>query len=204
MMENGVFNIPTITNGLKDYYISKKDYEDVFGVKDVISPIGEGTERFYIMALKDIDNKQNGRSYDWYNAAGDQSDRMQDYADTTSKDFETGKDNTNKMIKKWDEEAYGEKNLCESHKDIWEKIKEQVNNGWYLPSSGEWSAFIETFGISNDSSDEKYYKTLGLSNAYWTSSQYDAHFVLRVDWKYRYLLLTDPNVVSYVRLGATF
>ena len=74
--EGEMFNIPTITNGLKDYYISKKDYEDVFGVKDVISPIGEGTERFYIMALKDVDGQQNGTEYDWYNAANRKNARL--------------------------------------------------------------------------------------------------------------------------------
>ena len=38
-----------------------------------------------------------------------QIEKMQDYVDTTSKDFGTGKENTNKMIKKWDEGAYGKK-----------------------------------------------------------------------------------------------
>ena len=54
------YTIPTVTEGLKDYYISKTNYKanDGFGTKDVITPTGTGKDRFYIMALTDIDGKK--------------------------------------------------------------------------------------------------------------------------------------------------
>ena len=149
------YTIPTVTEGLKDYYISKTNYKanDGFGTKDVISPTGTGKDRFYIMALTDIDGKRT--YYDWYNAAFDQ---MNDYATTTSEDFGKGKSNTTTMISKWNAKAYGDQDQCSSgHKDMWGQIQEKVNNGWFVPSRAEWSAFGGELGISKDYSNEKYY-----------------------------------------------
>ena len=156
---NGTYyTIPTVTEGLKDYYISKTNYKanEGFGTKDVISPTGTGKDRFYIMALTDIDGKRNGTYYDWYNAAYNTG--MSDYATTTSEDFGTGKSNTTTMISKWNAKKYGEQDQCSSgHKDMWGQIQEKVNNGWFVPSRAEWSAFGGELGISKDYSNEKYY-----------------------------------------------
>ena len=38
---------------MKDYYISQKNYEGTFGTRDVLSSIGSGNGRFYVMALND-------------------------------------------------------------------------------------------------------------------------------------------------------
>ena len=75
--------------------------------KAVISPIsktGEGTERFHVMALTDIDGKRNGTSYYWYYSAS----KNENTEIVTSEGFETGKDNTRTMIEKWNNKAYGE------------------------------------------------------------------------------------------------
>lgn len=58
-MENGgyandSYQISKVTSGLKDYYISKSNYRGSFGTKDVISPKGSGTDRFYIMTVDDV------------------------------------------------------------------------------------------------------------------------------------------------------
>ena len=160
---NSKYTIPTVTEGLKDYYISQTNYKanDGFGTKDVISPTGTGTERFYIMALKDI--TENGPRYDWYNAA---MNRMSDYANTTSGDFGKGKSNTTTMITKWNAKAYGNQDKCSSHKDMWGQIKKEVNNGWFVPSRAEWSAFGGELGITSNN-----YGDFGLYNYYWSSSQ---------------------------------
>ena len=167
------YTIPTVTEGLKDYYISQTNYKanEGFGTKDVISPTGTGKDRFYIMALTDIDGKRNGTYYDWYNAA---YGKMSDYAATTSGDFGKGKSNTTTMISKWIAKAYGDQDKCLSHKDMWGQIQEKVNNGWFVPSRAEWSAFGGELGISKDSSSEKYYGNFGLSGGYWSSSQYSS------------------------------
>ena len=49
---NGKYTIPTVSE-TKNYYISKKSYTDKFGTKDVLTPIGTGNNRFYVMALTD-------------------------------------------------------------------------------------------------------------------------------------------------------
>ena len=47
--------IPTKT-GLKEYYVSKTNYNGPFGTKDVLSARGSGNARFNVMALSDYNN----------------------------------------------------------------------------------------------------------------------------------------------------
>ena len=191
---DGNYTIP-VTEGVKDYYISKTNYEGSFGTKDVLSPTGTGKDRFYIMALTDIDGKQNGTYY-WYNAA---YGNMSDYATATSGDFGTGKANTNAMIAKWDAKAYGEQDKSADYKDMWGQIKSQVAKGWFVPSRAEWSAFAEELGITKEN-----YANKGLSIYYWSSSQrskyvaWDAYFISG------YMSSFNVNVGNFVRLSATF
>lgn len=196
---NSKYTIPTVTEGLKDYYISQTNYKanDGFGTKDVISPTGTGTERFYIMALKDI--TENGSIYDWYNAA--YSTGMSDYADTTSEDFGKGKSNTTTMITKWNATAYGDKDKCSSgyHKDMWGQIQEEVKNGWFVPSRAEWSAFGEELGITSSN-----YDNYGLNVFYWSSSQRDTRRAWYADFLRGYISTDDVYGWSLVRLSATF
>ena len=49
---NGKYTIPTVSE-TKNYYISKKSYTDKFGTKDVLTPIGTGNNRFYVITLTD-------------------------------------------------------------------------------------------------------------------------------------------------------
>ena len=193
------YTIPTVTEGLKDYCIRQTNYKanDGFGTKDVISPTGTGKDRFYIMALTDIDGKRNGTSYDWYNAAYGQ---MSDYATTTSEDFEKGKSNTTTMISKWNAKKYGEQDQCSSgHKDMWGQIQEKVNNGWFVPSRAEWSAFGGELGITSSN-----YGNFGLSNSYWSSSQGSACSAWCADFDYGCMSNIYVNGYDYVRLSATF
>ena len=196
---DSTYTIPTVTEGLKDYYISKTNYKanDGFGTKDVISPIGTGKDRFYIMALTDIDGKRNGTSYNWYNAA---YGKINNYATVTSEDFGTGKSNTTTMISKWNAKAYGD----QGSKDMWGQIQEKVNNGWFVPSRAEWSAFGGELGISKDSSNEKYYGNFGLSNYYWSSSQNSANNAWYAYFIYGSMIGNGVNSSYYVRLSATF
>ena len=193
------YTIPTVTEGLKDYYISKTNYKanEGFGTKDVISPTGTGKDRFYIMALTDIDVKKNVTSYDWYNVA---DGKMIDYATATSEDFGKGKSNTTTMISKWNAKAYGDQDQCSSgHKDMWGQIQEKVNNGWFVPSKAEWSAFGGELGIRISS-----YGNLGLSGYYWSSSQGSADNAWYATFNNGCMYDNRVDDCDYVRLSATF
>ena len=61
------YTVATVSD-TKTYYVSKTNCEGPFGPKDVITSTGTGNNRFYIMALKDVDGKQNGTGYTWDNA----------------------------------------------------------------------------------------------------------------------------------------
>ena len=191
---DGNYTIP-VTEGVKDYYISKTNYEGSFGTKDVLSPTGTGKDRFYIMALTDIDGKQNGTYY-WYNAA---YGNMSDYATATSGDFGTGKANTNAMIAKWDAKAYGEQDQSTDCRDMWGQIKSQVANGWFVPSKAEWSAFAEELGITKEN-----YANKGLSDYYWSSAQGNTYSAYRAFFSHGSMYSVIVNLSSSVRLSATF
>ena len=77
---NGTYTIPTETN-LKNYVISQSSYSGSFGTMPVIAPYGtEGTkDRFYVMALSNLDNDTTTRHY-WYYSAGATSPYMSDYS----------------------------------------------------------------------------------------------------------------------------
>ena len=164
----GTYSYSAQTN-LKQYYISKVSYEGNFGTAAVISPVSgtTGNDRFYVMALSDI----NSSSLYWYYSA--YSTKISDYNTITSQDFGSGKQNTANMISKWNSSAYGSQNAG----DIWGAIQTQVNNGWFVPSSKEWAAFGSAFSITKDNRS-----SFGLSTYYLSSSledsknDYDANF----------------------------
>ena len=151
--------------GTKDYYV-RGSYKGTFSddEKELISVVegSGGNERFYVMALKDINQKTG---YCWYDAAYDSG--IENYDKVTSGSFGKGKENTQTMIEKWNDVKYGGKDENETYKDIWGVIKEEVNKGWFVPSKEEWAAFAGNLGITNSN-----YSSKGLLNFYWTSSLY--------------------------------
>ena len=60
------YTISTVT-GLKEYYVSKTNYNGPFGIKDVLSARGSGNARFNVMALSDYNNSA---TYTFFNAKG--------------------------------------------------------------------------------------------------------------------------------------
>ena len=176
----------------KAYYINQKKYANKLGgTAEVLTPIGNGNDRFYIMSLNNLSG-----TYDWYNAA---KGNMNDYATTTSQEFGKGKDNTTTMISKWESKAYGEQNTCADHKDIWGQIKSQANNGWFVPSRGEWAAFAGQLGITKSN-----YSSKGLSGWYWSSSQSTAHTAYRLGLLTSSVDARSVNNSHCVRLATTF
>lgn len=187
-------------------------------------------DRFYVMALKDIggsDGSEGSKNtvYDWYCSA---VNKMSDYATYTSNDFGTGRLNTKNMITKWNDGStkdsngnyggYGKQDACSeikegsnAHKDLWGQIKNKlantggVSDSWFVPSKVEWQVFKGALGITDKRADtEHYFVNLGLSSAYWSSSQKsDESAWLAKNVSAIVLGDTVSNAYS-VRLSATF
>ena len=196
---NGTYTIPKGSN-FKTYTVSGSHTENGFGTKDVIKVAnGSGNERFYVMALSDVDSS----SHHWYDEAGKYNGNMDDYATTTSGDFGAGEKNTQNMIAKWNSNAYGFKNTG-IQADMWGLSAVQNgtwngSSGWYVPSKEEWAAFGAAFGITNYND-----VNFGLDGNYWSSSQYDKKDAWEAGIGYGYM--RNANVSSYlnVRLSTTF
>ena len=187
----GTYVIPTVSS-TKDYYVSQESYTNKLGgTAEVLTPIGAGEDRFYIMSLSNLSG-----TYDWYNAA---KGNMNDYTTTTSQEFGKGKNNTATMISKWEAKAYGEQNTCADHKDVWGQIKTQVNNGWFVPSRQEWAAFAGQLGITKSN-----YSSKGLTGWYWSSSQYNTNLASIIGLSNGSVDTNYVNNNYCVRLAATF
>lgn len=194
----GAYSYTAKTN-TKDYYISKKNYEGLFGTKDVLTAIdGDGEDRFYVMALEDF-NTGTRALYCWYDGA---YENMTDYETATSIDFGTGEANTKAMIANWikgENGGYGAQDDNGTYLDMWGAIQDKVEEGWFVPSRGEWAAFGDNLGIKKDN-----YANYGLSKWCWSSSQrskIDA-WIANFDIGYMSSRLVDS--AFYVRLSATF
>lgn len=180
------------SNDLKDYYISKVEYNGIFGNKPVLSPKGNGNNRFYIMQLSDYVVNNNSTFYWYYNA-----DRnMIDYNETTSKNFGTGKDNTDKMILKWKDKAYGNQH----NQDVWGNISTEVEEGWFIPSIDEWSAFGNELNITSENRIQ-----YGINQyCYHSSSQRTARFVWDAHFYQGNINQIYVNNLIGIRLATTF
>ena len=209
----GTYEIPK-ENNLKSYYIKNDNYTDDSFKKSgkVIAPM-EGTtgnERFYVMALEDINS---GTYYCWYDAAYGNLDSSynvsgtdNDFAIAGANDFAiagaepTGRINTERMIASWNAEEYGVQNDNSTYDDMWGVIQDEVDDGWFVPSKSEWSAFGSAFGITRSNYSSKY----GLSTNYWSSSQYNTSRAYRAIFSNGNINYSSVSNYSYVRLATTF
>ena len=186
--DDGNFSYEAIT-GVKDYTISQANYSGDFGDNGVLKATGSGKDRFYVMALEDID----ADTYTWYENAA--SSGISDYNTITSESFGSGKTNTSTMIAKWNSSAYGD----QADTDMWKAIQTQVNKGWFVPSIEEWLAFGSNLNI-----DSTNYVNHNLSDYYWSSSLDGKNQagVAGFDLGYTYSVGIDGS--PFVRLSATF
>ena len=121
------------TEELKDYYVSGTHDGDFENGKEVLTAIGEGKDRFYVMALSDISTDM----YSWY-----YSKEIEGLTICTSEDFGTGKTNTDAIIRIWNADT----DEAKSSSDVWGNIQTQVNNGWFLPSKAEMLESLKEIG----------------------------------------------------------
>ena len=208
----GVYTLPTnvTESNVNAYYISAESYTDShFGTHPVISPKNtNGEKRFYIMGLSDFKTerklKEDGTeeypaytTYYWYKKALNKMNT----SDTSVK-FGAGKTNTGKMIEIWNKNGGegGYSGATQANQDIWKHIQTKYNEGWFIPSGAEWSAFANEMEITKDNYKSKY----GLSSNYCSSSQcssftsFDAEFTKECIFPY------NVTLTRYVRLATTF
>ena len=183
------YKIPTIEDGLKDYIVIGEYNDQINSKQEVLAPILDGIDRFYIMALNDVGKDEHY----WYNKATFKG--MIDYEETTLETFGSGKQNTLNMIKKWNKEDYG----AQDSDDMWSLIQEQVNDGWFILSVDEWAAFAGQLGITKSN-----YSSKGLSGWYWSSSQYGTNSAFSIYLNNGYVDNYGVNGTHCMRLAATF
>ena len=219
------YNVTTIADvtTVKDYVVSTRIYEGQttagiykanagFGEKEVLVPATNSTgtkDRFYVMALEDFTNNSKNNFYWYYNAPG----KLDRTIGTSAIDFGEGKQKTIDMINDWNNNTakYGEQTTASSGKDyidLWGAIQDGQYNivstasdskKWFIPSKSEWSAFGEELEITQGN-----YKSKGLSDWYWSSSQgiagsaYSAHFLNG------YIGSSSVDGIGSVRLSTTF
>ena len=219
------YTIPTKST-LSTYEIIKdsngniKKFDGPFGSRGMLqrkTAVTNG-DRFYVMALGDIDN--NGHT--WYkNAVG----KMNDYSTYTSTEFGQGKENTRKMIARGNnngKDPYDSNNTSDygalSDSDVWKAIPSLVAKGWFVPSRDEWNAFGAFFKVGGPGSSD------GLDgNTYTFTDYYDFNNVYKLSpwcWASSQCTTNGAYVVSFgggysffgivingdyrVRLGSTF
>lgn len=99
----------------------------------------------------------------WENGSDGKLDKL---ISPTENDFGNGKENTEYVMERWDNETWGVQNNNGYIPDVWGAIKTEVNKGWFLPSKSEWSAFADMLftqlGVTTLNSN---------TNWVWTSSQ---------------------------------
>ena len=190
----GTYSYGTIpADELKSYRVTQESYNGKFGTKPVLSPEGSGKDRFYVMALENIDTS----TYTWYaNAYNGGNGLMTDYSTTTSPDFGKGKANTATMINKWNNQAYGPQNTRGGYKDLWGKVSA---GSWFVPSKMEWATFAGELGVTKAN-----YSSLGLSGWYWSSSQYSSTHAWFAYFYGGTVNFDGAHHTNYVRLATTF
>ena len=62
-VDNGSYSITKVSS-TKDYFISETNYKGPFGTRNVLSPKNSGNDRFYVMALNDV----NSNTYSYADA----------------------------------------------------------------------------------------------------------------------------------------
>ena len=204
----GGYTIPKET-GLKQYQVINESYTEAkFGdlTGKLIAPIegSSGKDRFYVMALDDID----GNTHNWWANASGKLDSSYNIS-TSTNDFAvagaepTGLVNTRRMMECYANEEINGTEVKQGTNDMWGLIEEEVADGWFVPSKSEWAAFGgEVLELNNITSGN--YDDYGLSSCCWSSSQSDTTNAYNAYFYYGYIASNGVNGLDSVRLATTF
>lgn len=188
---------------LNEYKISQNNAEETrYGINKIITlKTNNNNPRFYVMALNDFTSHE---WYYWYYNV--KNEGMATWETDTSRNFGAGYANTGTIIDIWNDGENGKYNAAQNNLDIWKYIQEEYQEGWYIPSLGEWVAFADYLEHKKDNplTVSNYNTIYGLSTGYWSSSpasKYNA-WVLNFNGK----SISSPSVDTgiKIRLGATF
>ena len=174
---NGTYTIPTIeSTKVKSYKISQEDYTNQLGgTSKILTPSGDGNDRFYVMALTDI---------------GTGTYKLGCSMSGTTATFGSGKTNTQILMGKIE-------------RSLWEQIQPKVNKGWFIPSKEEWSAFGEELGITKSNYSAKGLNMWYWSSSQSNANTSDAWYVYFNDGYMSNISITISNL-NHVRLITTF
>lgn len=186
-------------NKLSDYYISKKSYKGKFDTKDVLTSIKNGEERFYVMALENLDSN----THTWYGSKYGSLSEDNNEANTV-KELGKGKENTKKMKDIWNEDA----DTSKSENDVWKVIQDAGVDldKWYVPSRAEWAAFGDFCYTKLDPKMDtsNFYTSRSLSGWYWSSSQENSYYAWHADFDDGFTEILNVSSGECIRMGATF
>ena len=197
-----------LTEGLKQYEIISESYTGLGEqwTKPVLKKIdgSEGADRFYVMALEDIDDK----THYWWKDAYDKLDStyiVEDTAIDFTKDNSkpTGLVNTERMMECYKKGEINGTTVSKNDNDMWELIQDEVDRGWFVPSKSEWSAF-GSFAYDKLKVDTDNYSEYGLSDWYWSSSEYTTYGAYRAIFYNGYIDYDNVGTYYFVRLSTTF
>ena len=204
----GDYTIPKET-GLKQYQVIDENYTEAkFGnlTGKLIAPIegSSGKDRFYVMALDDID----GNIHNWWANASGKLDSSYNIS-TSTNDFAvagaepTGLVNTRRMMECYANEEINDTEVKQGTNDMWGLIEEEVADGWFVPSKSEWAAFGgEVLEPNNITSS--YYSNYGLSSWCWSSSQLDTGHAYLASFRSGNVISNSVFDINCVRLATTF
>ena len=184
------YELDAVTSGLKQYEESETTFSGTdakFGEQKWIKAVDgtTGKNRFYVMALKDIDTNYHYWFYNAYSLINSATDKAQYYItedgigiDTNNK--AVGRKNTEAIMAKFkatSEGGWGTAVTGKSYIDMLEVIGTKYNSsiGWFMPSKQEWIAFAG-FLSGKGLTTSNYNSTFGLCYSYWSSSQLSSSY----------------------------
>lgn len=187
------YYIPKKNTGLKTYY-QKGTYTDKMnGTQEVIVPLSNGSNRFYIMSLKSINN---GKRTTLYNSINENNVPSSDYLKITKYDFGSGKENTLALYNKWLNENYGLQDI----NDAFNFIHNDIKKGWFIPSSEEWAVFYKQLHITKEN-----YVSKGIEHWIFTSSVTYSYAIAYMKFEGNNVYYSgNPSFSIYTRLATTF
>lgn len=140
---NATFSYSAI-GSTNTYYISKYKHNGRFGEKNVIIPkTTNSNDRFYVMALTDVKNKNSL----FYKTADGNANFKSLGVESSENDFGEGRRKTRNLIAAWNGKTYGNQTTGGTWEDMWNFSEVQAcsNNKWFVPSRAEWSAYAYKF-----------------------------------------------------------
>ena len=201
------YSYDAVTSGLKEYCINGTYTDTYFGERQIIKKVDgtEGNDRFYVMSLNNFtisDNtSSNNTEFCWYYSAYSDAKltNTNAYVASSTNDFGKGKANTEEMVTAWNNTIYGSQNGSGTYSDMWGVIQAKVNEGWFVPSKSEWSAFGDAFKITSSN-----YRNFGLSYSIYSSTVGSNTSAYCARFGFGYVIGNDVNNQISVRLSATF